>query len=123
MKLLLNMNLPRRLMPLIEQHGHGCRHVGDIGMARSDDRSIVEHARLTGETILTHDLDYADLLAFSGLAHPSVVIFRLRDTKPESIADRLIAAWKYIDEPLTAGAIVTIADHTVRVRRLPVERE
>lgn len=37
------------------------------------------------ETILTHDLDYGHLLAFSGETAPSVIIFRLRITHPDRV--------------------------------------
>ena len=65
MKFLLNMNLPRRLSGFLSEAGHTCRHAGDIGLAETPDRDIIVVAQGTGEVILTHDLDYGGLLAFS----------------------------------------------------------
>jgi predicted nuclease of predicted toxin-antitoxin system len=77
-KLLLNMNLPPELGPLLAAAGHPCRHARDIGLARAEDPEIIVAAKAGGEVIVTHDLDYGNLLAFSGEAHPWVIIFRVR---------------------------------------------
>jgi len=74
MRFLLNMNGPRGLGRRLTESGHVYRHVGDIGMARARDSAIVEKARESGEVIVTHDLDYGYLLAFSGQQSPSVII-------------------------------------------------
>ena len=84
MKFLINMNLPRELGRRLSNLGHDCRHVGDVGLSDASDEAIVEAARKAGETILTHDLDYGSLLAFSGEPSPSVVIFRLRNIRQSS---------------------------------------
>jgi len=71
MKWLLNMNIPRRLKRFLELAGQECRHVGDIGLEHANDWDIVQEAAQQNEVILTHDLDYGRLLAFSW---PSVVL-------------------------------------------------
>lgn len=123
MRFLLNMNVPRELGRRLTAEGHDCRHVGDIGMAQASDLAITENARTNGEVILTHDLDYGYLLAFSGEAAPSVVIFRLRNTHPSNLFARLMSTWREIEEPLLEGTIVVMEDATLRIRRLPITRE
>jgi predicted nuclease of predicted toxin-antitoxin system len=44
-------------------------------------------AKAGGEVIVTHDLDYGHLLAFSGEADQSVIIFRLRNAHPDALLD------------------------------------
>ncbi len=122
MRFPLNMNLPRELGRRLAGAGHQCRHAGDVGLSRAGDREIVEVAREAGEAILTHDLDYGNLLAFSGAPGPSVVTFRLRKARAAALAAALIAAWEQVGEPIEGGAIVVIGDATVRVRRLPMAR-
>jgi len=68
------MNLSRELGRLLEIQGHAWRHARDAGLGEATDSTIVEIAKANGEVILTHDLDYGHLLAFSGDARPSVVI-------------------------------------------------
>lgn len=118
--MLLNMNLPRGLIRWLNQLGHECRHVGDIGMADSEDLEIIACARDSGEIILTHDLDYGTLLAFSGETRPSVIVFRLRNMSVDSITRIFRDSWSLMSEPLEEGAIVALSDRTVRVWRLPV---
>jgi len=122
MKWLLNMNIPRRLKYYLESVGHQCRHVGDIGLGTADDWTVLKEAAEKGETILTHDLDYGQLLAFSGVTQPSVLIVRLSRPHPESIFKRLMAVWTIIEQPLKIGAIVVLDDATVRIRELPIRR-
>jgi predicted nuclease of predicted toxin-antitoxin system len=123
MNFLLNMNVHREMAAPFEKRGHVCRHVADIGMSRAKDLEIVAEAKRTGETILTHDLDYGHLLAFSGESAPSVVILRLRDLRTEEIMSRLDAVWGDIESPLLEGAIVSLSDKSLRIRALPIESE
>lgn len=122
MNFLLNMNIPRALGPLLEREGHRCRHVGDIGLGRAPDTEVVEAARRAEEVILTHDLDYGHLLAVSGEAKPSVVIFRLGNVSTESLFHRWLHVWGLVAQALSNGAIVVIQDDGVRIRPLPLER-
>jgi predicted nuclease of predicted toxin-antitoxin system len=122
-RFLLNMNVPRELGRRLTTAGHECRHVGDIGMAQASDVAIVKKARESEEIIVTHDLDYGHLLAFSGEPVPSVIIFRLRNTHPDNLFTRIMSTWPEIEEPLLEGAIVALEDATFRVRRLPIAHE
>jgi|SRR5579863_621992 len=117
------MNLPRELGRKLATQGHEWRHASDIGMARAADADILAMARGQGECILTHDLDYGQLLAFSGDPTPSVVIYRLRRVSADLMFRRMADAWSEIQEALTAGAIVIIEESATRVRRLPVGRD
>jgi predicted nuclease of predicted toxin-antitoxin system len=118
---LLNMNLPRELGRRLTGSGHACRYAGDVGLSRSADMVLVQEARDRAEVILTHDLDYGNLLAFSGAAGPSVVIFRVSNTSPSRLLSRLTAVLPVVEEALQEGAIVVVEDASVRVRRLPLE--
>ena len=121
MNFLLNMNVHRDMAALLEKRGHICRHVGDIGMSRAKDAEIVAEAKRTREVIMTHDLDYGHLLAFSGEKAPSVIILRLRDLRTDEILSRIDAIWKDIEHPLLEGAIVSLSDKSLRIRTLPIE--
>jgi predicted nuclease of predicted toxin-antitoxin system len=123
MNFLLNMNVNRDMAAQLKKLGHVCRHAGDVGMARATDAEIVAEAKRTGEIILTHDLDYGHLLAFSGEEGPSVVILRLRDLHTEEVVSRLDAVWNEIEASLLEGAIVSLSDKSLRLRKLPIETD
>jgi predicted nuclease of predicted toxin-antitoxin system len=84
---------------------------------------ILEEARSRQETIVTHDLDYGHLLAFSGESSPSVIIFRLRNTHPDNLFARIQSSWTEIEGPLRTGAIITLEDASLRIRKLPVSQD
>lgn len=119
----LNMNVNREMAAQLDQRGHVCRHAGDIGMARAKDTEIIREAKKTGEVILTHDLDYGHLLAFSAEKVPSVIILRLRDLRTDEIVSRFDAVWNEIESSLLDGAIVSLSDKSLRIRMLPIETE
>ena len=89
-------------------------------MAAASDPAIIEEARESGETIVTHDLDYGHLPAFSGASSPSVIILRVRDTSLENLFRRIATALPEAEEALSAGAVVIIEDAALRIRRLPI---
>ena len=122
MRFLLNMNIPRRLSRHLEKMGHSSRHVGDMGKTEALDREIIAEAQRSKEVIITHDLDYGRLLAFSRESTPSVIIFRLRNTHPEVLTKRISDVWPKIEKSISEGAIITIEDAAVRIRGLPFDR-
>jgi predicted nuclease of predicted toxin-antitoxin system len=119
---LLDMNLPRELGRLLAGRGHGWRHVSDIGLYRAADWKILAEAKGHGEVILTHDLDYGNLLAFSGEPEPSVAIFRQSDILPAALFESMMRNWSECSPALEAGAIVVFEDTAIRIRRLPIGR-
>ena len=123
MRFLLNMNLPRLIGRLLTEAGHPSRHAGDLGLARADDAEIVEVAKASGEVILTHDLDYGHILAFSGAREPSVVLFRARNTQPRRLFRLLVQNLSQVEHALKDGAIVVIEEGGLRVRPLPIALE
>ena len=123
MNFLLNMNVHRDMAAPLKKRGHVCRHIGDIGMSRAKDVEIVVEAKKAGEVIITHDLDYGHLLAFSGEKAPSVIILRLRNLRTDEVISRIDAVWKDIESPLMDGAIVSLSDKSLRIRNLPIEAE
>jgi len=123
MNFLLNMNVNRDMAAPLKKRGHVCRHTGDIGMARATDAEIVAEARRTGEVIITHDLDYGHLLAFSGERAPSVIMIRTRDLRTDEIILRIDSVWKEIESHILGGAIISLSDKNLRIRALPIEAE
>lgn len=120
MKFLLDVHLGNSLATLLENDGHSCRLVAKIGNPRMADIDILELARVNGEVILTHDLDFGTLLAFSKSNKPSVIIFRIEKINSQVFHQLIAENWKTVEEPLTTGAIVIIEPHAVRIRALPM---
>lgn len=96
-------------------------HLHELGLDRLPDAEIVRKARREGYVILTHDLDFGELLAIGGSEMPSVVIFRLQNTRPENVNRYLQILIEEHQGALREGAIFGVSEGRVRVRMLPVE--
>lgn len=60
--------------------------------------------------MLTHDLDFAELIAAGGETIPSVIVFRLRRMQPERVNDYLQSIIIQYQEALERGAIVSVVE-------------
>lgn len=61
MKLLLDENLSRRLLPFLQHYYHGNDQVVLLGMASASDREVWQKAKDDGYVIPTRDADFQEL--------------------------------------------------------------
>lgn len=94
-----------------------------MGLARADDSELLEAARRSQEVLLTHDLDFGRLLAFSGASTLSVLLFRGTRTDTETLFRRLRGSWDDWFAAVEEGALVVLEGKSVRIRILPMSRE
>jgi predicted nuclease of predicted toxin-antitoxin system len=120
MKFLLDMGISPNAVDFLQHLGHQAVHLQEQGLHRLSDPEILEKARKEGDILLTHDLDFGDLLAASGADLPSVVIFRLRNMRPEQVNHHLLKIVSRYPEALEHGAIITVTEGQARIRYLPL---
>jgi len=120
MKFLLDVGISPALGQLLEVNGHEFRYLPDHFSNKTSDSGILEIARQAEEVIITHDLDFGRLLAFSGERMPSVILFRIHHINAEVFHELLVQNWEIIAEPLATGALVVIEMESIRVRMLPI---
>ena len=120
MKILLDMNLTPRWVGFLRERGHQAVRCSEVGLASASDLEVLRFAAAHGYLLLTHDLDFGDLLAYSREAGPSVVILRGVDLRPEASGERLPQVLAAIAKELEAGAIVVMDVRRIRVRPLPL---
>ncbi len=75
MKLLLDENLSRRVVPFILDAYPGSTQIALLGMERADDQTVWDYAKQNGYAIVTRDSDYLDLSALHGQP-PKIVWLR-----------------------------------------------
>lgn len=66
MKLLLDQNLSRRLLPVLEPYFVGSTHVALLGMDTAEDIQIWNFAREAAFAIVTKDADFVELSLMRG---------------------------------------------------------
>ena len=91
------------------------------GLDTLADPEILKLAIAEKRIIVTHDLDFTDLLAASAAILPSVIIFRLRNMRPERVLVRLLAVVNNFAADLQTGAVISVTESQIRKRALPLE--
>lgn len=88
MKLLLDENLSRRLVPHIQDLFPGSAHVSSFGLLQTPDREIWRFARENDFCIVSADADFYELATSSG--HPPKVIWLKGCDYPSAVAEEII---------------------------------
>lgn len=122
MKFLLDMNIPASFGTALVSIGHEYRHIQDINLFKADDEHIVLEAQKNDEVIITHDLDFGKILAFSNKIKPSVIIYRTGNINVKSMIALFNQYYPKIQVHMQSGAVIIIEDHSIRIRTLPVNR-
>jgi len=87
-KLLLDENLSRRLIAVLELLYPGTIHVSEVGLERAADDAVWRHAREGGFVIVTKDADFAERSLAEG-PPPKVVWIRRGNCSSQEVADLL----------------------------------
>ena len=66
-------------------------HLREQGLQPLPDGEIFLKARSEGRIVITFDLDFGEIAALSGERQPSVILFRLRNTRTSHVVERLSA--------------------------------
>lgn len=114
------MNLSPALSAMIARHGHDVLHWSQVGGQRATDLTILRWAREHGRVLVTHDLDFAAILADTDATAPSVIQVREQDLLAPETAGVIVRAIAAAAPALARGAIVTIHEDRARIRVLPL---
>jgi predicted nuclease of predicted toxin-antitoxin system len=114
------MGISPRTVDFLRGTGHDAVHLHEQGLDRMTDPAILEKSRMEQRILLTHDLGFGDLMAASGAQLPGVIIFRLRDMRPEWVNRYLDSVMLEYSDWLERGAIVSVTEGQIRLRLLPL---
>ena len=121
MKFLADMGISPNTVAFLQGLGHDALHLHDQSLDRLPDPAILEKTRHEERILLTHDLDFGELVAASGAKLPSVIIFRLRNMRPEQVNLYLQGIITQHQAAIEEGAIISVTEGHIRVRVLPVK--
>lgn len=119
MRFLADMGISPNTVIFLQSLGHDAVHLHEQDLDRLQDPAILEKARDESRVLLTHDLDFGELIAAGGARLPSTVVFRLRNMRPERVNRYLQVIISQHEESLEQGAIVSVTEGQIRVRSLP----
>jgi predicted nuclease of predicted toxin-antitoxin system len=114
------MPLSPALAHWLRTQGHDAVHALDLGMSRSPDDEIIALAVADHRTVITADLDFPRLLALTGAAGPSLILFRGGNWADDEITARMSDILAGLAERDIMQSILVIDRNRVRRRRLPI---
>lgn len=120
MRFLADMGISPQTAAALRELGHDAAHLHDQNLDRLPDPDILDKARREERIVLTHDLDFGDLMAAGKMQLPSVIIFRLHNMRPERVERYLKEIITRHGHELEKGAIVSVTEGQVRIRPLPI---
>jgi len=118
MRFLIDANLPRAVIAVVQSLGHQVEFARDIGLASATDEQIAQHALQYLAALLTRDLDFADIRRYPPDRYSGIVVLRLPDIV---VAEEIAAAVKrFLSEPgfiaSLAGRLAVVEGDRVRFR-------
>ena len=114
------MGVDVRVVDWLRGAGHDAVHLREEGLQRAPDEAIFAKAIQEDRIVLTFDLDFGDLAALAGSAPVRIVLFRLHNTRPAQVIDRLGAVLDVSGEALARGVVILVEDGRHRIRYLPI---
>jgi predicted nuclease of predicted toxin-antitoxin system len=122
MRFLADMGVAMRVVEWLRDQGYDARHLREEELQRLPDDQIFRKAVAENRVVLTLDLHFGEIVAFSGQQNVSVVLFRLQNTRTPHVIDRLRVVLQEALSALEQGAIVVVEESRFRIRRLPIGR-
>ena len=122
MKFLADMGISPKSVVFLQNMGYDAKHLDDEGLNTLSDSHILQKARYEERVVLTNDLDFSELLAVGGEKLPSVIIFRLRNMRPERVNSYLNEIVVRYRDALDKGCVVSVTENQIRIRNLPLRR-
>jgi len=122
MNFLVNLCLSSKVATYLNSRGHTATRVDQLNMSQAKDREIFAYAIKHNMILLTADLDFGQILAYSRFNKSSVIVFRLKHPTPENVNKRLSNVISKFTKELKDGCIISVEDARIRVRTLPFSR-
>jgi predicted nuclease of predicted toxin-antitoxin system len=118
MRFLIDANLPRAVIAVVQSLGHQAEFARDIGLASATDEQIAKHALQYSAALLTRDLDFADIRQYPPDQYSGIVVLRLPDI---AVAEEIAAAVnRFLSVPgfiaSLAGRLAIVEGDRVRFR-------
>ncbi len=119
-RLLLDMGLPRRTAEDLRTQGIDVEHVAQRGLATAADETIIALAVEERRIVVTEDHDFARIIARTQGRSPSLVFLRIPGLARNQATSLLARVIDVARGDLEVGAVVTVSQKGIRVRRLPL---
>jgi predicted nuclease of predicted toxin-antitoxin system len=115
MKIKLDENLPARLVPILQRHGHDVATVPEEQLSGKPDAEIWQAVRMESRFLITQDLDFSDTRQFTPGTHAGLLLVRLREPGAHALFEAISAVAAEIAD--WSGCFVVLTEHKIRIKR------
>lgn len=121
MKYLVDKALSPKTVKFLVDNEFDAQRVDEvISGTKVEDIRIFKYAINNNMVIITADLDFGKILAFTRLNKPSTIILRLNDPRISNVNQKLIKNLPNIQNELQNGSLIIIEEYRIRVKSLPI---
>ncbi|MGN6182659.1 MAG: DUF5615 family PIN-like protein [Thermoanaerobaculia bacterium] len=117
MRILLDENLPQRLVAALRILGHDVEHVTLRELRGATDPDVRALSDREERVLITQDIAFADARDFRNGEHAGIILVRLKHPGRREVFDRVHHVFTTEDVEAWAGCFVVVSDTRVRVRR------
>lgn len=117
MRILLDENLPIRLIAALRALGHDVEHVYTKNLAAKPDPDVRALAESERRFLITQDRRFADARAFVEGSHHGVLLVRLKHPGRDALLDRVREVFETSEVDSWGGCFVVISESKLRVVR------
>lgn len=120
LKFIADMNISPLTVSQLKENGWDIVRVSEVMDVRTSDLDILDYAGDEGMIVISHDLDFSELLAVHGYSRPSVINLRLGDVELDFVTQRIVDVVSQLEAELRQGIVVSVDDTSARYRNLPI---
>lgn len=115
---LVDEDMPRSTAPALRQDGYSAEDVRDVGLRGHSDHDVFAYAQAHGQTVVTADKGFANVVSFPPGTHAGLVVLRVPNELPTIQVNRelLRALSDLVDEELV-GLLVIVEVGRTRIHR------
>jgi predicted nuclease of predicted toxin-antitoxin system len=122
MRFLIDENLGLSYAKSLRAMGYEAAHVSEVNLTSTIDEDIVAYAINNDFIIITFDLDFTRIVALSQKVFPSIITFRMGEITVGEFEIQIIQYLPDLKEVILQGALVTIDNNGMRIKKLPFRK-
>jgi predicted nuclease of predicted toxin-antitoxin system len=116
MRLKIDENLHDDVADLLAGDGHEVETVHTEGLRSCGDQVLADHCRAEGRTLITLDLDFADIRAFPPRLHAGMIVLRLGNQSRAHVLHVMSGLLSLLQREPLIGRLWIVSESNVRIR-------
>jgi len=117
LRFLVDASVPKSVVRCVLDLGHDVRDVRDILPNGTGDPAVFRSAQDEGRILVTHDLGFANIIAYPPGSHAGLIAIRPQNLGPTTTAD-MVCSYVKAHEGQLLGALIILSPGRARVRRI-----